>query len=195
MHSQEYLDYLQSDHWQALKDALLRLKPRECEVCHSTEVVDAHHVVYRDLYSVTPADLRWVCRVCHERIHEMLDARRFVYRSFCPEVRWEATLAALEGRPDPVLQAKKTKAKPQKKRRRRSKKDVSGHGVGRKVRVRDPWANLPMTKTKPRVEDLSRMPSSQFLELERTRGRKSSKVRNSAARREDRRRRQKSFPG
>lgn len=187
MHSQEYLDYLQSDHWRALKDALLRVKPRECEVCRSTETVDAHHVVYRDLYSVTPADLRWVCRTCHEQIHALLDARRLVYRSFCPEVRWEATMAAIEGRPDPVLLRKKSERKPKLKKKRK-------RGVGRKLRARDPWANLPMTKAKPRVEDLSRMPSSQFLELDRTRGRKSSKVRNSAARRDERRRR-KSFPG
>jgi transposase-like protein len=35
-----------------------------CELCGSTEYVDAHHGDY-----ARPLDVRWLCRSCHQRLH------------------------------------------------------------------------------------------------------------------------------
>jgi hypothetical protein len=98
----DYAKYLRSDHWRAMREAKRAACPRvTCESCGSSDRLDLHHLVYRNLTDVTIADLRWVCRVCHDRIHAMMTLQLLVYRSDDPADRWAATLAALGGLPDP----------------------------------------------------------------------------------------------
>lgn len=65
--------YLRSDHWRTLRAQKLSLSP-VCEDCAVAGNLDVHHVVYRDLASVTVDCLRTLCRSCHELRH----ARRSV---------------------------------------------------------------------------------------------------------------------
>ncbi len=62
----DYSAYLFSDHWRELR----RLKGvRECFVCNSTGSLVVHHIQYRNLLDVGPADLAVMCQTCHDDFH------------------------------------------------------------------------------------------------------------------------------
>ena len=78
--SPEYISYLQTEHWQALRESVLtdaRGKPRACAVCFNPDGVQAHHIVYRHLYDCTPADLIPLCDECHQVFHIAKDEGSF----------------------------------------------------------------------------------------------------------------------
>lgn len=66
---QRYLDYLQTDHWEALRLDVFEKWGKVCINCGSNDQVDAHHLVYRQLLDCTPDDLLPLCRRCHDRYH------------------------------------------------------------------------------------------------------------------------------
>lgn len=75
-YSQRYKDYLQTEHWLILRDIALtdaKGKPRPCACCLSTEYIEAHHIVYRQLNDCVPSDILPLCRPCHQVLH---DAKR-----------------------------------------------------------------------------------------------------------------------
>lgn len=70
--------YLFSAHWRKLRTARLAFARNQCERCGTPGAsaasphlppLDVHHLIYRNLYDVTLADLRALCRPCHERQH------------------------------------------------------------------------------------------------------------------------------
>ena len=61
--------YLKSDHWKALKKAKAKEVGRKCEVCGATKRLEFHHDNYRDIYDVTTADLRILCKTHHYEFH------------------------------------------------------------------------------------------------------------------------------
>lgn len=78
--------YLQSPEWKMLKAAKRKRDPQRCAVCAETSgLVDCHHLIYRDLLSVTVKDLLWLCRRCHT-IAEGLKRRRQLEREGEPAV-------------------------------------------------------------------------------------------------------------
>lgn len=59
--------YLQSPEWKTLREAKKKKTPQRCAVCAETSgLIDCHHLLYRDLVSVTVKDLLWLCRRCHD---------------------------------------------------------------------------------------------------------------------------------
>lgn len=64
-----YRAYLQTDHWQALRQDLFTLRGHHCAICSSDDLVDAHHLAYRNLIDCTPDDLMPLCRHCHDLVH------------------------------------------------------------------------------------------------------------------------------
>ena len=69
-----YRDYLKSDHWRELKKHKLKRTEKKCAICGTLNQIDCHHVLYKNIHDVTTADLRWLCRPCHERAHELIRA-------------------------------------------------------------------------------------------------------------------------
>ena len=61
--------YLKSDHWKALKKAKAKEAGRKCEICGATKKLEFHHDNYRDIYDVTTADLRILCKTHHHEFH------------------------------------------------------------------------------------------------------------------------------
>jgi hypothetical protein len=61
--------YLKSDHWKALKKAKAKEVGRKCEICGVTKRLEFHHDNYRDIYDVTTADLRILCKTHHHEFH------------------------------------------------------------------------------------------------------------------------------
>src|SRR5262245_17773103 len=121
----QYQAYLQSDHWRDLRERKIASGPHSiCEACGSADRLDLHHVIYRKILDVRLDDLRWTCRACHDRIHELLKRRLLVYPSECPLARWSATIAALQ---TPTIQPKRRKRAAYRARRREK----------RRIRVRE----------------------------------------------------------
>lgn len=65
---EEYAEYLQTDHWKALREATVTRDPI-CVICKSLKTAEVHHLRYRNIYDVTIEDLIGVCPDCHEKIH------------------------------------------------------------------------------------------------------------------------------
>lgn len=61
--------YLKSEHWKALKKAKAKEAGRKCEICGATKKLEFHHDNYRDIYDVTTADLRILCKTHHREFH------------------------------------------------------------------------------------------------------------------------------
>ena len=76
-----YGEYLESDHWQQVKDkAKSRPNYQKCEFCNSTEV-ELHHTSYKWL--LTDNELRVIislCRVHHQEIHDLAHANNISVR-------------------------------------------------------------------------------------------------------------------
>ena len=66
-----YKDYLKSNDWKN-KRKTKRAKRNRCAICASTELLDVHHLNYKDLYSVEQSDLRVLCRRCHFLAHDLM---------------------------------------------------------------------------------------------------------------------------
>ena len=76
----KYSNYLKSQDWRE-KQVRKRFKKNRCAICASTERLDVHHLVYKDLISITDADLRVLCRRCHFLCHDLYKRGRFKFRS------------------------------------------------------------------------------------------------------------------
>lgn len=63
-----YLEYLNSEHWAALRKVKLNQQPA-CEICGSQQNMVVHHVNYRNWTDCSPQDLTSLCCFCHDQLH------------------------------------------------------------------------------------------------------------------------------
>jgi hypothetical protein len=64
-----YFKYLRSDGWRARRKAALKRAKNRCQLCATTEGLDAHHRTYRRLGAERPDDVTVLCRFCHKLHH------------------------------------------------------------------------------------------------------------------------------
>ncbi len=62
--------YLLSQHWKHLRGLVLKAPDPVCSDCEKTKRLDVHHLNYRNIFDVTPADLQILCRRCHKKRHK-----------------------------------------------------------------------------------------------------------------------------
>lgn len=66
-----YKQYLQSDHWKALRAKKLELAGRKCNRCGRTDHLEVHHLRYRRHWlDCDVNDLEVLCGNCHSNHHE-----------------------------------------------------------------------------------------------------------------------------
>jgi len=67
---QKYSDYLFSDEWQILRQAIILRDKGTCQKCgeHGTDV---HHKTYQRLFNECLDDLILLCRDCHRQLHNI----------------------------------------------------------------------------------------------------------------------------
>ena len=69
-----YEQYLQSDHWRALRQAAIWVHGNRCELCGTRpRYPHVHHINYRNLTDVTVSDLLVLCKPCYRRMHTYLE--------------------------------------------------------------------------------------------------------------------------
>lgn len=73
---QRYNQYLQSDHWSALRQLKFSLSGRRCQVCSVMSGLDVHHIRYKNLTDCAPCDLLVLCRECHDILHLVIKRKR-----------------------------------------------------------------------------------------------------------------------
>lgn len=70
MNSIEYREYLRSDHWIKFKHGYSRKYKNECYLCGDTQWLELHHVTYERLGKELQTDVVYLCRDCHELVHQ-----------------------------------------------------------------------------------------------------------------------------
>lgn len=63
--------YLRSEHWKTVSAAARARADHRCEECGHGGRLDVHHLTYERLGAEDPADLRALCRTCHDRAHHL----------------------------------------------------------------------------------------------------------------------------
>jgi len=61
-----YREYLESPHWQFVRDAAIWAARERCQLCGSRRDLQVHHRHYGTLGDEGPDDLTVLCRRCHE---------------------------------------------------------------------------------------------------------------------------------
>lgn len=67
---EQYLEYLQTDHWKQTRQAALERAGHRCQLCATTEHLQVHHNSYANLGNEKPEDLVVLCRKHHELFHD-----------------------------------------------------------------------------------------------------------------------------
>lgn len=71
--NREYLDYLASAQWRAMRQRVLIRDKYACVRCgHVSRNNDVHHKTYARFKRELTKDLETLCRDCHERLHDQL---------------------------------------------------------------------------------------------------------------------------
>lgn len=70
----QYWDYLKTEYWQIIREYLLCIKGRVCELCGENEVTQIHHANYKGREAGADHDylenLYCLCKTCHRIIHD-----------------------------------------------------------------------------------------------------------------------------
>lgn len=66
-----YEQYLQTPEWQERREQALARAEQRCQVCNTSEGLDAHHRTYERRGNEHSADITVLCRSCHALFHAM----------------------------------------------------------------------------------------------------------------------------
>jgi 5-methylcytosine-specific restriction endonuclease McrA len=73
----DYWDYLQTQHWQNLREKVYEQRNHTCQRCHKEiSVFQIHHITYVRIGHERVSDVQLVCVKCHEIIHKRKDRLR-----------------------------------------------------------------------------------------------------------------------
>lgn len=64
-----YREYLQTEHWQAVRMSALKRGRYHCQLCNAGGVLDVHHNTYERRGEEQSADVIVLCRGCHGKFH------------------------------------------------------------------------------------------------------------------------------
>jgi len=65
----DYAEYLQSEHWQLVRQEAIKRSKGRCMLCPETRCLEVHHRDYARLGCELPEDLVVLCFWCHRRHH------------------------------------------------------------------------------------------------------------------------------
>ncbi len=67
-----YREYLQTDHWQALRKRMLKRAGYRCQLCNSEGRLHVHHRTYENRGNESYSDLIVLCPNCHAKHHDKI---------------------------------------------------------------------------------------------------------------------------
>lgn len=69
--TQDYRNYLHSNHWKAVRSQKLKEVNHTCEGCGVNYAqLEVHHTHYNSLGNESMRDLQALCRDCHQKVHD-----------------------------------------------------------------------------------------------------------------------------
>ena len=71
---EEYKQYLNSPHWQKIRQAVFKEYGHRCDHCGSSKNLHIHHITYEHLGEEEISDLVPLCEDCHKRLHNPFDS-------------------------------------------------------------------------------------------------------------------------
>ena len=86
----KYEAYLQTEQFDRIRQAVFNRDGRKCVICGSTNILQAHHLTYRNLYHEDTGDLITLCKACHSIYHAVEKRREAVEASYKFEEELEA---------------------------------------------------------------------------------------------------------
>ena len=72
MSAESKREYLKSEDWERKHLIITFLKGYVCECCGSTHHLELHHIRYDNLGNEEVEDLMYLCRSCHQLMHDTL---------------------------------------------------------------------------------------------------------------------------
>lgn len=75
-----YNQYLNSKHWDLVKQHFAQISPRYCVLCGRTDNLNIHHKTYERLGCESPYDLVYLCETCHRNWHFYLNYQKHLAR-------------------------------------------------------------------------------------------------------------------
>ena len=69
----DYSDYLRSEHWKKTRIGALERAKHRCQVCTSENNLHVHHRTYGNIGNEQPEDLIVLCRGCHYLFHKRMN--------------------------------------------------------------------------------------------------------------------------
>jgi 5-methylcytosine-specific restriction endonuclease McrA len=73
----DYQEYLQTDHWQALRKLMLEYANYRCQLCNDgTAQLHVHHRTYINRGQEPLSDLIVLCANCHQQFHDKLEVAK-----------------------------------------------------------------------------------------------------------------------
>lgn len=66
----EYQKYLNSPHWQKIRQEVFKEYGHRCDQCGSSKNLRVHHITYENLGEEQISDLVPLCEDCHKKLHD-----------------------------------------------------------------------------------------------------------------------------
>lgn len=129
--------YLKSDHWKSLRLEKLASTGAACCRCeHIDPSNDVHHLNYKNLWDVELMDLVVLCRPCHKKVHEVMDATREALLSGAdPREEWKLFLNVWGEHPNEIVEVRRVMVE----MRKRIEKKVQPPWVAKKPQSPKRW--------------------------------------------------------
>jgi len=77
----DYLSYMYSKEWRALREERLEIDEHKCVLCKSEDDLVCHHLTYRNMYKESIFELITLCSGCHWRIHKLCPPKDQPYQT------------------------------------------------------------------------------------------------------------------
>jgi 5-methylcytosine-specific restriction endonuclease McrA len=83
----EYVKYINSPEWKALRKKVILRDKRKCQHCGVQTRLQVHHLTYERLGHEMLSDLITLCRDCHRIEHKLPPEIRAIKKSLKPKVK------------------------------------------------------------------------------------------------------------
>ena len=107
-----YVNYLKSSHWKRTKNRFFQKKRYNCSLCWWNKDLVVHHKQYDNLNRETQKDLTYLCRPCHDRLHNDENLQLFNFKE-----RWVILSNSVEFKKKRKVNKKLLKKYPKVKRK------------------------------------------------------------------------------
>lgn len=98
-----YRDYINSPQWKQFATGIKSQRGDRCQICNSSNSLDAHHRTYERLGWEDPSDITVLCRACHELYESHKRLPKIVQLVTEPLAKIESTAPVIRSEPTGII--------------------------------------------------------------------------------------------